>query len=251
MSSETLGSPSAPSATGGNSAAASRNRNDSSASGMIYFSPNLVIPHQQHEPESPSPSVLNNNNNSQSTVNSNSQSSNNNDSTSGGTTTDNNHEPNNNNGSESTVNGNLLSGNNNNNASGSTTTNDNNETAADDFPSHLICPIALEPPIEGVTFGVPNRDGSTHPQAFEYSALFRFISTTGVGIAVRRVRHPITRRKVPRDQALQLVKPVSPEIQQQINRERTRRNLTMNVENPIGQADHILYTQMLAIVHNP
>ena len=247
MSSETLGSPSAPSATGGNSAAASRNRSDSSASGMIFFPPNLVIPHQQHEAESPSPSALNNNNNChQSTVNSNSQSSNNNDSTSEGTTTDNNHEPNNNNGIESTVNSNLLSGNN-----GSTTTNDNNETAADDFPSHLICPIALEPPIEAVTFGVLNRNGSTHPQAFEYSALFRFISTTGVGIAVRRVRHPITRRKVRRDQALQLVKPVSPEIQQQINQERTCRNLTMNVENPIGQADHILYTQMLAIVHNP
>jgi hypothetical protein len=47
-----------------------------------------------------------------------------------------------------------------------------------EFPSSLYCPIADEPPVNGVRFVIPDPNGVVNRQVFEYSQLFRTVFTT-------------------------------------------------------------------------
>ena len=47
------------------------------------------------------------------------------------------------------------------------------------LPSLHICSMLQEPPVVGVHFDVPNRNGGINAQVFEKSALYRWIVTAG------------------------------------------------------------------------
>ena len=76
-----------------------------------------------------------------------------------------------------------------------------------------------EPPINAVTFDIPDSNGHVSMQVFEESCLFRHIATTGVGEAFRKVRHPLTGAHTRHDTALDYVKRVSHDTQERINEE--------------------------------
>ena len=53
------------------------------------------------------------------------------------------------------------------------------EVNVNDIPSLHLCPLSQEPPVVGVYFDVPNRNGGINVQVFEKSALYRWIATAG------------------------------------------------------------------------
>lgn len=132
-----------------------------------------------------------------------------------------------------------------------TSAGENNNQHDESFPSYLCCPITQQPPSRGVTFNVPEQNSlSTHPQVFEYSAIYRHIATEGIMQARRFVLHPITRASVRRDVALSLVKDVNDETQGIINNERLCIGLTLEDENPLTQSDYELYNQTLSSIQS-
>lgn len=91
----------------------------------------------------------------------------------------------------------------------------------DDFPSELTCPLTFEPPARGVRFLIPDAEGHTNRQCFEYSFLFRNVFTAWGGERNRQfVRHPLTSAKIRRDRALQYFEPVTAEEQAEMHRKR-------------------------------
>ena len=77
----------------------------------------------------------------------------------------------------------------------------------DGFPSVFLCPFLMdEPPVQGAYFDVPGLNGQISPQIFEYSHLFRAISTIGVGRSFRSIFHATNRGQVRQDEALTLVR---------------------------------------------
>ena len=142
-------------------------------------------------------------------------------------------------------------GSNQNQSSEEQSTTSTSGTAAD-FPSHLVCPITGEPPFRAVTFDTPNAMNQNHPQVFEHSAMHRNITIMfredwdrryGNG---RCVLHPLTREPVDRENALALLSNVSPEVQEDINRERTRLELSITEEtSPLEHMDFVRYARML------
>jgi hypothetical protein len=55
----------------------------------------------------------------------------------------------------------------------------NQEVNVQDIPSQQICPLTQEPPVVGVYFDIPDRNGDTTNQVFERSQLYRWIATPG------------------------------------------------------------------------
>jgi hypothetical protein len=67
-----------------------------------------------------------------------------------------------------------------------------NVQEGDDFPSVNLCPFLMnEPPVAGAYFDVQGSDVQLSCQLFEYSWLYRYISTIGTSRAMRSVCHPI------------------------------------------------------------
>ncbi len=60
-----------------------------------------------------------------------------------------------------------------------------------DIPSRHICPLMQKPPIVGVCFNVPDRNGDTTDQVFEQSQLYRWIATPGNMRMRQSISHPI------------------------------------------------------------
>jgi len=104
----------------------------------------------------------------------------------------------------------------------------------DEFPSHLLCPVVMgEPPINEVTFDIPDRHGNVSTQVFEESYLYRHIATTEVGRAFRNIRHPLTGAMICHDIALSFITRVSPELQERMNSEWHRRGLSLVEDSPL------------------
>jgi hypothetical protein len=115
-----------------------------------------------------------------------------------------------------------------------------------EFLSAYLCPFLLnEPPVKGVYFDVAGADGEISQQVFEYSRLYRYIATPGVGRSFRSVHHPLNRGAVSRLEALPLVRRVSPEQQELFNQERLRRGLTLVDDEPVGPNDTELFEQTM------
>ena len=55
----------------------------------------------------------------------------------------------------------------------------NEEVNVDNIPSQHICPLTQEPPVVGVYFDIPDRNGDTTDQVFERSQLYRWVATPG------------------------------------------------------------------------
>ncbi len=85
----------------------------------------------------------------------------------------------------------------------------NKEINVDDIPSQHICPLMQEPPVVGVYFDVPDRNGDTTDQVFEWSQLYRWIATPGNLRSRQNVSHPINQQFVPRPSAWNLVRPIT------------------------------------------
>ena len=116
----------------------------------------------------------------------------------------------------------------------------------DEFPSHLLCPFLVnEPPVNAVTFDIPDSQGRTSQQAFEHSEIYRFIATPGVGNARAHVRHPTASSTILRREALSFVRAVSPETQALITLERERRGLSLDESSPLTQNDHDKYNRTI------
>jgi hypothetical protein len=60
-----------------------------------------------------------------------------------------------------------------------------NNDAADNIPSHHLCPITQEPPFDAIHFNVPPADGAKIPnqQVYERSVLYQYIATPGVCVS--------------------------------------------------------------------
>jgi hypothetical protein len=76
----------------------------------------------------------------------------------------------------------------------------------DEFPLTNLCPFLVDkPPVSGAYFDVRGRDRQLSSQLFEYSRLYRYISTIGMGRAIRSVLHPMTGGWIERVQAMTLI----------------------------------------------
>ena len=113
----------------------------------------------------------------------------------------------------------------------------------EDFPSMHICPIVGEPPVDAVTF-------LDSPQAFEYSAIFRFIAIRGTLLAVRNITHPISQQTIRRDQALAQIRRFLVEIQDSMTQQHIRIRLSPGDVSPITQVDHDRYNETIQVVQN-
>jgi len=138
--------------------------------------------------------------------------------------------------------------------------NQSNENSADsqqqqdennECPSQLLCCLTQEPPINGVTFDIPTTTGQISTQVFEHADLYRMIYTRGMLSAYRIVRHPIFDAHVPRELALSFVKPVSTDIQQQMDDERLRQSLSLEEESPLTAADHANMAETIDRMKDP
>ena len=119
-------------------------------------------------------------------------------------------------------------------------------TANNEFPSTHLCPFLInEPPIQGAYFDIPGANGELSQQVFEYSRLYRYIATLGTGRCFRSVRHPLNGGLVRRQEALPLVRRVSPELQVVFDQERTQRGLTLDNDEPIGPDDNALFNETM------
>jgi hypothetical protein len=96
-----------------------------------------------------------------------------------------------------------------------------NVQEGDDFPSVNLCQFLMnKPPVAGAYFDVQGSDGQLSYQLFEYSRLYRYISTIGTGRAMRSVCHPINGGWINWAQAMTLIRQVPPELQDQLDVER-------------------------------
>ena len=83
------------------------------------------------------------------------------------------------------------------------------------LPSLHICSMLQEPPVVGVHFDVPSRNGGINAQVFEKSALYRWIVTMGDEPRSRQnVSHPINQQFVFHPSAWNLKHPVTVELQE-------------------------------------
>ncbi len=89
----------------------------------------------------------------------------------------------------------------------------NEEVNVDNIPSQHICPLTQEPPIVGVYFDIPDRNGDTTDQVFERSQLYRWIGTPGNLRSCRNISHPINQQFAPRPSAWNLLRPVTADLQ--------------------------------------
>ncbi len=123
-------------------------------------------------------------------------------------------------------------------------TDHGNEEENIQFSSLHECPITQEPPTVGVTF-------LGHPQVFEYSALYRHIATAGRLTALHSVFHPITHQGIPRDEALNHVNYVTPEVQVMINQQRQIRGLSVTDSNPVTDVDRVICENTMRRLQEP
>ena len=122
----------------------------------------------------------------------------------------------------------------------------------DDFPSGNLCPFLVnEPPAAGAYFDVPGDGGQLSPQVFEYSRLYRYIYTIGLGRAVRSVRHPINGGWIEREQAITVIRRVSPDLQEQLDAERRRRDLPLQDDLPLINEDYVNNSLSMSRVLTP
>lgn len=120
------------------------------------------------------------------------------------------------------------------------------------FPSSYLCPyLHDEPPVDGVYFDIRGSNGELSQQIFEYSRLYRHISTLGTGRAFRSVRHPINGGWISRETAMNYVRRVSAETQMVLNAERAHRDLDLVDDEPLNERDFSIYEQSIARVANP
>jgi hypothetical protein len=89
----------------------------------------------------------------------------------------------------------------------------NKEINVDDIPSQHICPLMQESPVVGVYFNIPDRNGDTTDQVFEWSQLYRWIATRGNLRSRQNISHPINQQFVPRPSAWNLVHPITANLQ--------------------------------------
>ena len=108
------------------------------------------------------------------------------------------------------------------------------------------CPFLVnEPPVSGAYFDVPGIDGQLSSQLFEYSRLYRYISTIGTGRALRSVCHPMTGGWIERVQAMTLIQRISPELQEQLDVEGRQRGLPTEDELPFLEQDYLNNNAMI------
>jgi hypothetical protein len=126
------------------------------------------------------------------------------------------------------------------------------EANVNDIPCLHICPLSQEPPIVGVYFDVPNRNGGINAQVFEKSAVYRWIATAGDGLRSRQnVSHPINQQFVFHPSAWNLVHPVTVDLQELLHQERIALNLAMVDENPLTAIDRYQYEETMRISNDP
>jgi hypothetical protein len=121
----------------------------------------------------------------------------------------------------------------------------NEEINVDDIPSQHICPLTQEPPVVGVYFDVPNRNGYTTDQVFERSQLYRWIATPGNLRSRQNISHPINQQFVPRPSAWNLVRPITANLQVLLHQERQASNLVLLNENPLTDDDRAQYDETM------
>jgi hypothetical protein len=106
------------------------------------------------------------------------------------------------------------------------------EVNVHDIPSQHICPLMQKPPVVGMYFDIPDRNGDTTDQVFERSQLYRWIATPENMRSHQNVSHPINQQFVPRPSAWNLVWPVTANLQALLHSERQALNLVLLDENP-------------------
>jgi hypothetical protein len=121
----------------------------------------------------------------------------------------------------------------------------NQEVNVHDIPSQHICPLMQEPPIVGVYFDIPDRNGDTTDQVFERSQLYRWIATQRNLRSRQNVSHPINQQFVPRPSAWNLVRPVTANLQALLHSERQELNLVLLDENPLTGDDIAQYNETM------
>jgi hypothetical protein len=121
----------------------------------------------------------------------------------------------------------------------------NKEINVDDIPSQHICPLMQEPPIMGVYFDVPNRNGDTTNKVFEWSQLYRWIATPGNMGSRQNVSHLINQQFIPRPSAWNLVYPVTTNLQALLHWERQALNLVLLDENPLTDNARLQYDKTM------
>jgi hypothetical protein len=121
----------------------------------------------------------------------------------------------------------------------------NKEVNVDDIPSQHICPLMQEPPVVGVYFDIPHKNGDTTNQVFERSQLYRWIATPGNLRSRRNVSHPINKQFVPRPSAWNLVRPITADLQALLHGERRALNLILLDENPLTDDDRVQYDETM------
>ncbi len=121
----------------------------------------------------------------------------------------------------------------------------NEEVNVDDIPSQHTCLLTQEPPVVGVYFDVPDRNGNTTEQVFERSQLYRWIETPENLRSRQNVSHPINQQFVPRPSAWNLVRPVTADLQALIHRERQALNPVVLDENPLTDNDRAQYNETM------
>jgi hypothetical protein len=127
-----------------------------------------------------------------------------------------------------------------------------NEQEGDDFPSVNLCPFLMnEPPVAGAYFDVRGSDGQLSCQLFEYSRLYRYISTIDTGRAMRSVCHPINGGWINRAQAMTLIRRVPPELQDQLDVEHRQRGLPHEDELPLLQQDYLNNSATMSRILTP
>ena len=94
-------------------------------------------------------------------------------------------------------------------ASSSAPNGANEEGGNSDFPSYLVDTTFGEPPIDLVTFDIPDNSGQISPQVFERDYLIRYITHQGQECVWQDVIHPIIRQRVNCNLAMSLIRPVS------------------------------------------
>ena len=102
-----------------------------------------------------------------------------------------------------------------------------------------------------VFFNIPCANGQTSGQLFKDSAVYRFISQTGVGNAFRNIRHPGSGEFIRCDQALDAVERMPPDIQAQISAQRQSMDLELEDDEPINDSERAKYREIILRVCDP
>ena len=121
----------------------------------------------------------------------------------------------------------------------------NEEVNVDDIPSQHICPLTQEPPVVGVYFDIPKKNGDTTDQVFERSQVYRWIATPGNLRSHQNVSHPINQQFVLHPSAWNLVWPITTDLQALLHQERQALNLMLLDENPLTDDDIEQYNETM------